>query len=149
MGILELFDNLEDLIDEGGRIPLTGKVIVSEDELIEIIEQIRNSLPDELRQSRWVMQERKRIIADAENEAREIVEQGKEYTTKLIDEDEITKLAQQQAQSIIQKAKSEAQDIILGSHSYAESVLTKLEDLLDNVTESIQRGRAKLKKEEE
>ncbi|NLP18390.1 MAG: ATPase [Firmicutes bacterium] len=149
MGIFELFDNLEDLIAEGGRIPLTGKVIVSEDELIEIIEHIRNSMPDELRQARWVMKERKRIIAEAENEAREIVEQGKEYTTKLIDEDEITKQAHQHAQSIVQEAKREAQDIMLGSHSYAESVLTKLENLLDNITESIQRGRAELKKEEE
>ncbi|NLJ32981.1 MAG: ATPase [Firmicutes bacterium] len=148
MGIPELFADLEDLIAAAGRIPLTGKIIVSEDELIEIIERIRNSLPDELRQARWVMKERKRILTDAEKEAREIVEQGKEYTTKLIDEDEITKQARQHAQSIIQKAKTEAQEIMLGSHSYAESVLTKLEDLLASVTESIQRGRAELKKDE-
>ncbi|HHW92253.1 MAG TPA: ATPase [Firmicutes bacterium] len=149
MEIFELFDNLEELIAGGGRIPLTGKVVVNEDELIEVVEQIRNSLPDELRQARWVLKERQRIIADAENEAREIVQQGKEYTAKLIDENEITRKAQQQAQEIIEKAQEEAREIRLGSHAYAERVLAKLEDLLNNLTESVQRGRAELKKDEE
>ena len=149
MEIFELFDNLEELIAEAGRIPLTGKVVVNEDELIEVIEQIRNSLPDELRQARWVLKERKRIIADAENEAREIVQQAKDYTAKLDDENEITKLARQQAEEILLKAQEEAREIRLGSHAYAERVLVKVEEVLDNLTESVQRGRAELKKDEE
>ncbi len=149
MEIFELFDNLEELIAEAGRIPLTGKVVVNEDELIEVIEQIRNSLPDELRQARWVLKERKRIIADAENEAREIVQQAKDYTAKLVDENEITKLARQQAEEILLKAQEEAREIRLGSHAYAERVLAKVEEVLDNLTESVQRGRAELKKDEE
>ncbi|HHW54212.1 MAG: ATPase [bacterium] len=149
MEIFELFDNLEELIAEAGRIPLTGKVVVNEDELIEVIEQIRNSLPDELRQARWVLKERKRIIADAENEAREIVQQAKDYTAKLVDENEITKLARQQAEEILLKAQEEAREIRLGSHAYAERVLVKVEEVLDNLTESVQRGRAELKKDEE
>lgn len=149
MEIFELFDNLEELIAEAGRIPLTGKVVVNEDELIEVIEQIRNSLPDELRQARWVLKERKRIIADAENEAREIVQQAKDYTAKLVDENEITKLARQQAEEILLKAQEEAREIRLGSHAYAERVLVKVEEVLDNLTELVQRGRAELKKDEE
>ncbi|HHY36824.1 MAG TPA: ATPase [Firmicutes bacterium] len=148
MEIFELFDNLEELIAGAGRIPLTGKVVINEDELIEVIEQIRNALPEELRQARWVLKERKRLIADAENEAREIVQQAKDYTAKLIDENEITKMAKQQAQEIIQKAQEEARTIRLESYAYAERVLAKLEELLKNYTEAVQRGRAELKKDE-
>ncbi len=145
MKILELFD--EELVGEGSRIPLTGKVIVSEDEIIEVIELIRNSLPEELRQARWVMKERQRIIADAEREAKEIVEQGKEYTNKLIDENEITKAAQHKAQEIIQKSQEISREIKIGSHEYAEKCLEKVEVMLGDLLRATQRGKEELKKE--
>jgi uncharacterized protein YacL (UPF0231 family) len=147
MEIFELFDDLEELISGGSRIPLTGKVVVNEDEVIEVIEQIRNALPEELRQARWVMKERQRIIADAEQEAREIVEQGKEYTNRLIDENEVTKKAEQKAQEIIQRSQEVSQEIKIGAYEYAEKCLARLEQTLGELLRATQRGREELKKE--
>lgn len=147
MEIVELFDNLEELLADGVRIPLTGKVMVNEDEVIEILEHIRNSLPEELHQAKWVLKERQRLLAEAEKEAREIVEQGKVYTTKLIDQNEITQQARLQAEEIIKQAKETSQEIRAGAHEYAEQVLGRLEFFLSSTMEAVQRGRVELKKD--
>ena len=72
MEIFTLLENLEELVENGTKVPLSSKVLVDKDELSEILEEIRMKLPDELKQAKWVKEERQRIIMDAQKEADQI-----------------------------------------------------------------------------
>ena len=69
MEIYTFLDNLEELLESGAKVPFSSKVMVDAEELREIIEEMRLKIPDELKQAKWVKEERQRIIADAEAEA--------------------------------------------------------------------------------
>ena len=75
MEIFTLLENLEELVENGTKVPLSSKVLVDKDELSEILEEIRMKLPDELKQAKWVKEERQRIIMDAQKEADQIVKE--------------------------------------------------------------------------
>ena len=94
MEIFTLLENLEELLESGAKVPFSTKVMVDIEELREILEDIRLKLPDELKQAKWVKEERQRIIADAEQEAENMLKEaegkiiaskeGMRYTEKII-----------------------------------------------------------------
>ena len=65
MDIFEMLDELEEIIETGSKIPLTGKVVVDAEELLDCLDQIRSVLPEEIRQARWVAKERERMLSEA------------------------------------------------------------------------------------
>ena len=72
MDIMALIDKLEDLIATGKKVPLTNSVVVNEKDLYDIIDEVRATLPDELKQARWIVKERQEMVEEAEKEAPEI-----------------------------------------------------------------------------
>ena len=113
MEILELIDALEDKIEQSATIPFWGKGIVDKDELLDMLQEIRVKFPDEMKQAKWVKEERQRIIADAQKEAANIVQGAEDKIVALINEHEITKQAYEQANQIIEKAQSNSHEILL------------------------------------
>ena len=73
MDLLELIDELEDIVDKGVSVPLSGRCLLDKDELMEIIEDIKLKLPDDLKQAKWIKSERDRILAEAKAEADKII----------------------------------------------------------------------------
>ena len=104
MEIFTLLENLEEIIESGTKVPLSTKVMVDREEISEILEEIRIKLPDELKQAKWVKEERQRIIMDAQKEADEIVKQTETRIISLVDDHEITKQALAQKEEIIESA---------------------------------------------
>lgn len=148
MDIFDLLDQFEQMIEQAPRIPLTGKLVMGEDELIEFIEHLRQSLPDEIQQARWLTKERQRYLKEAEEEAKKIAEQGKAYASKLIDEHEISKQAQQKAQELLAQTQKTVREMRAGANEYAEGVLGRLEEYLTAALNSIHQGREALKSKE-
>ena len=145
MEIFTLLENLEELVETGKKVPLSAKVLVDTDELKEIIDEIRTKLPDELKQAKWVKEERQRIIADAQKEAEAIIRDAQTKVIGLIDDHEITRQALAQKEEIIQSADKVAKEISTGTREYADTLLERLEEILKETLNVIHSNRSELK----
>lgn len=145
MEILAILETLEDVIEKSVNVPVLGKCLVDKEEILEIIKEIRLKLPDDIKQAKWVKEERQRILLEAQKEANNIVKDAENKIASLIDEHEITKKAYEQANEIIANAQKNAREIRLGTREYADSILNKVEEILKDTIEVIRTNREELK----
>lgn len=145
MEIFTLLENLEDILSGGTKVPLSSKVVVDADELREILEEIRLKLPDELKQARWVKEERQRILEDAHKEADDIVKEAETRIISMIDDHEITRQAMAQKEEIIESANKVSKEISMGTREYADALLERLEEILKETLDVIHNNRKELK----
>ncbi len=145
MEIFTLLENLEEIIESGTKVPLSTKVMVDKEELNEILEEIRLKLPDELKQAKWVKEERQRIIMDAQKEADQIVKETETKIISLVDDHEITRQALAQKEEIIESADKVAREITTGTREYADALLERLEEILKEALNVVHDNRKELK----
>ncbi|MCJ7666071.1 MAG: ATPase, partial [Actinobacteria bacterium] len=88
MNALEIIDRIEELLDGSKRIPFSAKIVVNGDEVYDLIEELRNVLPDEFKQSRWIVKERENMIAEAKKQADKIVRDAVEKAGVMVGETE-------------------------------------------------------------
>ena len=93
MEIFTLLETLEELIENSKKVPFTNKIMVEQDEILDLIKEIRLKLPEDLKQAKWVREERERILAEASKEADDVVKEAENRIIAMIDEHEITKKA--------------------------------------------------------
>ena len=130
-----LLDRLEALLVESRQLPLLPGVLVDRDRCFDIINQMRISIPEEIKKAKRMQQERERIIAHANEEAERITALARAEAAALVDEHAIAEQAAQTSQSVLQAAEQEAQNVRLGADDYALTVLKELEDhLLQQLT---------------
>lgn len=144
MDVFEMLDEMEEIIESSSRIPLTGKVVVDSEELLDCIDQIRSILPEEIRQARWIAKERERMLADAQQEAEQALKKTQLQIEQLALESEIVKIAEQKAEEILGRAKAIELEMREGAIGYAEQILEQLEKNLNRALESIREGSAEL-----
>lgn len=138
--ILSLVDRLEALVNAGTRVPLSGKIMVDEQEVLEILDQMRVSIPEEIKLSKRTLQERERIVAQAQMEAQNIIELAKEQADLLLDEKGLISEAQGHSAVLVREAQEEALRVRLGADNYVREILTELEDLLGRQLIAIRKG---------
>ncbi|MBQ3573780.1 MAG: ATPase [Clostridia bacterium] len=124
---LELLDELEDIIDKGASVPFSGRCILERDELMDIVQELKLKLPDDLKQAKWIKEERQRILHEAQVEADDIIKAANEKGISMINEHEITQQAMEQARQIIEKSNDEARAIVDSAYNYADSLLETVE----------------------
>jgi vacuolar-type H+-ATPase subunit H len=127
MEVMKLLEYLQEIIETSHKMPILGKVVVNKKELVEIIEQIINYLPDEFKKAQWICEEKERILNDAHRQADNIKQEGYEMLKKEIERHSITKEAQEKAEEIISLAKKDAKTIRIGAKSYVDEILCELE----------------------
>jgi len=145
MEVLQLLEQMEDILEKSTSIPLSGKILIDKEQFINIINEIRLKLPDEIKKAEWIKQERKRIIIEAQKEAEAIINDAERKIKKMVEESEITKLAMEQANEIISNAKKNAREIRIGTREYADGLLSKIEVSLMEALKIIQNNREELK----
>ncbi|MEG0073360.1 MAG: ATPase [Clostridia bacterium] len=145
MEIFTLLENLEELLDAGSKVPFSSKVVVDKDELQDLLEDIRLKLPDELKQAKWVKEERQRIIMDAQKEAEEIRKEAEAQIISMINEHEITRQAQAKKDEIIESANTVARQISTGTTEYADEILERLEQILKETLQVVHGNRKELR----
>jgi vacuolar-type H+-ATPase subunit H len=143
--ILSILEVLEDLIEKSISLPLSGRSLVDKEEVLELVKEIRLKLPDDIKQAKWVKEERQRILLEAQKEANNIIQEAESKISALVDEHEITRKAYEQANEIISNAQKNAREIRLGAREYADSVLSKMEQILRDTLDVIQANREELK----
>ena len=148
MDILHLIDQLEALLNEGSHPPLVGKrVLLDEQRAWEIIDQMRVSIPEEVKKAKRINQERDRIIAQANEEGARIIELAKDEAEQLASDTEIARQAQSRATTIVERAQREADALKVDADDYTVLVLGKLEEDLAKALSIVRNGLLKLNTE--
>lgn len=145
MEIFTLLETIEEMLENSKSVPFSTKGIVDKEEMLEIIKEIRLKLPEELKQAKWVKEERQRILVEAQKEADDIVKEAENRIISMIDEHEITRKAYEQKAEIIETANEMSREISKGTKDYADNILGNIETALVQALETIQNNRKELK----
>ena len=137
MEIFTLLETLEEILEQSKKLPFTDKAVVDKEAILEVIKEIRLKLPDELKQAKWIKEERK--------EANDIVKEAETRIISMIDEHEITKKAYEQKAQIIETANEMSREISQGTKEYADNVLGSIQTALEDALKVIQNNRKELK----
>ena len=145
MEVLTLLETIEEMLEKSANIPLTKKSVINRDEIIDVVKEIKLKLPDELKQAKWVKEERQKILVDAQKEANQLIKEAENRIISMIDEHEITKKAYEQKAEIIDSANAFSKDLIEGTKKYADEILAELEANLQDKLAIIKENRSELK----
>jgi len=135
--ILYLVDRLEALLVKGWRVPMTSKAMIDEDEFLDIIDQMRIAIPEEIKQSKKIVAERDRVLAQAQEEAQRITVMAQEDAARLTNAHAVAKAAESRAAEIEAEAKSSALQIRQGADAYATQALSELESRLEQLSQQV------------
>ena len=144
MDVLVLIDKLDDLVHNAKSVMMTDQVRVDKEEIYDILDQMRATIPEEIKQARWIVKERQEMLAEAKREAERVVKEARERQDRLVSEEEVYKQAERAAEDIIQDAREREREIRLGAEDYADEILGTLETNLSKFTAAVQRGRDRL-----
>jgi cell division septum initiation protein DivIVA len=144
MDVLVLIDKLDDVVHNARPVPLTDQVRVDREEIYDLLDQMRATIPEEIKQARWIVKERQEMLAEAKREAERIIKEGKEQQVELVSETEIVKLSEREADDIIDEARVREREIRLGAEDYADEILNTLEVNHMKFIAAVRRGRERL-----
>ncbi len=133
MTVLELLEEIEDIVDTAPGLPLTGKIMVDANELLEIVREIRLSLPDDVQQAKWVKDEKERILGEAKSEYEKIIVEAKKQADYLVETDDITLRAQKLAEEIQQSAEGYSRELKMRTYDYVDKMLYDMEGKMENL----------------
>lgn len=140
MDILHLVDRLEELFNNSRAVWFTHNVIVDEDEMLGIIDQMRVSIPEEIKKAQQLLNQRDRMLAQAQEEANRIVELARQKAEQMAEKDQIVQMAQHRADQILQRAQAEADNIKADANDYVADTLGALEIQLSRTLNQVQNG---------
>ncbi len=140
MDILHLIDRLETLITDNFHLPFTSNVIVQEDAFMDIIDQMRVTIPEEVKRAQRTEAEREHLILQAQEEADHTLEQARERANALTDEHELIVFAKERAQEIETQAYQQAEEIVSEADEYIVDQLSELEEQLMKTLTVVRNG---------
>lgn len=148
MDILHLVDRLEELFNQSRPIPFTHSVVVDEDRFLEIIDQMRISIPDEVKKAQSLESQKDRILAQAQEEASRTIALAQQKGDDLLTRDTIVMAGQTRAEQIIEQARVDASVMRGDADKYVMDVLETLEGELSRLLNQARNGIAKLRNEQ-
>lgn len=132
VNIIELLEYLQDVVDNAPKVPMSGKVMLDKREILEVVDQIINYLPDQLKKAEWIMNEKERILNEAKKEYDSVKKETASMMRKNIENHNIVKEAKVRADEIIASAQRDAKAIRLGSRDYSDEILSQLDKEIEN-----------------
>lgn len=140
MDLQYLIDRLETMVTTARRMPVTNKLMLDEQELADLIDQMRTVIPEEVRSARKVLRERDSIIGEAQQQADDILKTAHEQAEMLLDQQGLLAEAQARASQFTEQIEADAQERINGADEYARQVLTQLREQLSRHLHTIEKG---------
>jgi len=140
MNIHEAIDRLEYVIAHSRQIPLTRTVVVDQEEVLACIDDLRLSLPDEIKQARWTLQEQQRLLSEAQAEAARTVSKAGERAQTMIGQHDLVKRAEKQAEAMLREASAKAEETRRAADRYASDVMQSLESQLLRTVATVKKG---------
>lgn len=149
MDILQLIDRLEELFNESKSIPLTRNVMVDEDRMLDIIDQMRIAIPEEVKKAQQLLGQRDRVLAQAQEEANRTLELARQKADQLTAKEIIVQEAQRRADLILAQARTDAENVRIEADDYVMKSLTQLQAELERITNQVMNGLRVVQDEQE
>jgi F0F1-type ATP synthase membrane subunit b/b' len=140
MDILQLIDRLEELFNAAKAVPFTHNVVVDEDRMLELIDQMRIAIPEEVKKAQQVMAQRDRVMAQAQEEANRTLQLSREKAEQLVQKDMIVQEAQRRADQIVSQARAEAESTRVDADNYVVDTLMQLQDQISKLNGQVSNG---------
>ncbi len=137
---LYLLDRLEEALVTGSRVPLTARTLVDEQECLDIIDQLRVSLPRELKEARRILEERAQILAQAQDETERAIRAAELKASRLVEDHAVVRAANARALAIEDSAEQDAREIRLEAERYAHQLLQRVQERLDQALSGVKAG---------
>jgi hypothetical protein len=144
--ILYLVDRLENLIASSRRMPLINQLMVKEADMLDIIETMRTAIPDEIKQARRVIQEKERILAQAQAEASSLLAKAREESEKAMKRDGLLRAAEERSQKMLLEAENKAEQLKVEADAYVVETLRALHEHLTGIQMEIDRSLLSIEK---
>lgn len=148
MDILQLIDRLEELFNESRSIPLTRNVMVDEDRMLDIIDQMRIAIPEEVKKAQQLLGQRDRLLAQAQEEANRTLELARQKADQMVTKEMVAQEAARRAELIVAQARTESDNIRGDADAYAMNSLTQLQDELERISKQVANGIRVLREEQ-
>ena len=145
MDTIELIEKLEEIIGKSRKIPFSSNFIINENEIYEILDELRNVLPEEFKQARWIVKERENMIEEAKRQAGRIIGEAEEKADHLISQSEIMKNALKKAEEVISLSEAKARTLRLEAEDYSDEKLASLEAVVYKILAAVEKGREQFK----
>jgi hypothetical protein len=146
LNIHEAIGRLEQLMTHSRSVPFTKSVLVDQEEALELVDTLRLSLPDEVKQARWTLVEQQRLLSEAQAEASRILAHAAERAEKMVSQQEMVKRAQREAEALNKEATARAEEIRRAAETYAWEVMHQLEAHLGRSLNAVRKGIESLRK---
>ena len=140
MDILHLIDRLEDLFNQSKPFPLTRNVMVDEDKMLDIIDQMRIAIPEEVKKAQQIIVQKDRVMAQAQEEANRTIDLARQKAEDLVHRDMIVVEAQRRAEQIVSQARLDAEATRREADDYVVDALTHLQNELERLTNQVRNG---------
>jgi hypothetical protein len=140
MDILQLIDRLEELFNDAKAVPFTHNVVVDEDRMLELIDQMRIAIPEEVKKAQQVVAQRDRVMAQAQEEANRTLQLSRDKADQLIERDIIVQEAQRRAEQILSQARADAEATRVDADNYVLDTLVKLQEQIEKVSNQVNNG---------
>lgn len=137
MDIMEIINLMEESIEKASVVPLSGKILIDKEEMLDFIQEMRLSYPDEVKEAKWVKEERQKILNEAESRADSMLKTAESKMIQMIDEHEIVRQAQEKADMLMNEATNNATKLRTDSDQYADDVLGDVERRLEMLLKKV------------
>ncbi len=142
MKMEDLVNELQEMVNDAKGMPFASdKVVLSRDTVLDILDEIEDAVPTEVRQAKNIVNDRNQILSQAKKEAEEIIKQAEERRKAMIDQHEVTKQAHAQAVEILTDAKAKAAGVKKAANQYVDDMMKKVEDSLSSQYNEIKKTR--------
>ena len=140
MDILQLIDRLEELFNDAKAVPFTHNVVVDEDKMLELIDQMRIAIPEEVKKAQQLVAQRDRVMAQAQEEANRTLQIARDKADQYVQKDMIVQEAQRRAEQIISQARGEAEATRVDADNYVIDTLMQLQDQIAKLSNQVSNG---------
>ena len=145
MDLIERIDELQLLIEEAKGVPMSSSAVINREELLELLAQLKESVPEEVRQARWMSRDRDELLARARKEAERVVTEAAEQRDRLLSRTEIVSAANREAERIVDEGRERAAKLRVEAEDYIDQKLAAFEILLNKTLSTVSRGREQLR----
>ncbi|MGH2709503.1 MAG: hypothetical protein ACRDJK_14590, partial [Actinomycetota bacterium] len=138
MDMASRFQQLEELVRDAKSMPLSSSVLISREEVLQMIAEMQESLPEEIKQAKWIVRDREELLAKARADGEKVVDRAREEQARLARREEIAKRAQEEADRILEDAEDRAAGVTRESEDYVDAKLAQFENTLRRILEDSQ-----------
>ena len=139
-----LIERLAALVADARSMPLSSSALVNRQELLDLIDVLRSSLPDEITRARSILRDGEEVLERAGLEAQRVLERARQERERLLSKTEIVQAAAREADRLVAEAESTSKRIRAEAEAYVESKLANFEVVLQKTLQAVERGRQRL-----